>query len=144
MSNRPSSRSRAGHAGGEGPDEPCDPCDRGECCAISRNVCRPVAPRPSLQDISAAWHDPRRGRIARTVDAAVGWLRDVLRNAVRGVVHAVEDHPFAAGAVVLLLIGGAYIVAPAATVALLKSAAATVAAHIGTAVKAEVLASFSV
>jgi hypothetical protein len=63
----------------------------------------------------------------------------VLRDAVRAVVYAVEDHPVAAGALALFLVGGAYIVAPAATWGLLKSAAAALAAQIGTEVHAAFL-----
>jgi hypothetical protein len=75
----------------------------------------------------------------RTVEAAVGWLRGVLRDAARTAIHAVEDHPVAAGALALFLIGGAYIVAPAATWGLLKSAAAALAAQIGTEIHAAFL-----
>jgi hypothetical protein len=116
----------------------CDECCA-ECCAIRRNINRPAARRPSSQTVLDAWNGPRRGRLGATVDAAVGWLRGVLRDAVRSVINAVEDRPYVAGGLALFLIGGAYIVAPAATWGLLKSAAAALAAQIGTEIHAAFL-----
>jgi hypothetical protein len=106
-------------------------CHCDDCCVIRRNVGRPAAPRPSFQTVRNEWNGPRRGRLGRTVEAAVEWLRGVLRDTVRAAVYAVEEHPVATAALCLFVIGGAYIVAPAATLGLLKAAATALTAQLG-------------
>ena len=94
--------------------------------------------RPRIGTVRDAWGG--RSIVADTIDAAVNWLRDVTRRATQYVVSAFQAHPIAGGVLVVGLIGGAFVVAPAASWALLKRAAAYLARNAGRVIAATALA----
>jgi hypothetical protein len=99
---------------------------------------RAADPLPSIPTVRDAWGG--RSRLTATLDAAMDWLRDVTRRATRAVVNAFQAHPVAGGMLILGVIGGAFVLAPQASWALLKRAAASLARNAGRVVAATVLA----
>lgn len=92
-------------------------------------------PLPSIHLVRNAW-EGGRSVVAATLDVAVNWLR----NATRYAINAFQAHPITGGVLVVGVIGGAFIVAPQASWALLKQAAGYLARNAGRVIAATVLA----